>query len=58
MNDSLKPDDIDPVIHERVRLAIVSALAPVLQVAYPALILVTLVNIWWKLREEVVVKQA
>ncbi len=27
MNDSLKPDDIDPVIHERVRLAIVSALA-------------------------------
>ena len=27
MNDSVKPDDIDPVIHERVRLAIVSALA-------------------------------
>ena len=27
MNDSIKPDDIDPVIHERVRLAIVSALA-------------------------------
>lgn len=26
MNDSIKPDDIDPVIHERVRLAIVSAL--------------------------------
>jgi len=27
MNDSIKPDDIDPVIHERVRLAIVSTLA-------------------------------
>ncbi len=27
MNESIKPDDIDPVIHERVRLAIVSALA-------------------------------
>ncbi|MHC4743476.1 MAG: winged helix-turn-helix domain-containing protein [Planctomycetota bacterium] len=27
MTDSIKPDDIDPVIHERVRLAIVSALA-------------------------------
>lgn len=27
MNDSIKPDDIDPVIHERARLAIVSALA-------------------------------
>jgi len=27
MNDSIKPDDIDPIIHERVRLAIVSALA-------------------------------
>jgi len=27
MNDPIKPDDIDPVIHERVRLAIVSALA-------------------------------
>ena len=27
MNDSIKPDDIDPVIHERVRLSIVSALA-------------------------------
>jgi DNA-binding transcriptional ArsR family regulator len=27
MNDSIKPDDIDPVIHERVRLAIMSALA-------------------------------
>lgn len=27
MGDSLKPDDIDYVIHERVRLAIVSALA-------------------------------
>ena len=27
MNDSIKPYDIDPVIHERVRLAIVSALA-------------------------------
>ena len=27
MSDSLKPDDLDPVIHERVRLAIVSALA-------------------------------
>jgi DNA-binding MarR family transcriptional regulator len=27
MNDSIKPDDIDPVIHERVRLGIVSALA-------------------------------
>jgi len=26
MNDSVKPDDIDAVIHERVRLAIVSAL--------------------------------
>lgn len=27
MSESLKPDDIDAVIHERVRLAIVSALA-------------------------------
>jgi DNA-binding MarR family transcriptional regulator len=27
MNDSILPDDIDPIIHERVRLAIVSALA-------------------------------
>ena len=27
MKDSIKPDDIDAVIHERVRLAIVSALA-------------------------------
>ena len=27
MNDSIKPDDIDTVIHERVRLSIVSALA-------------------------------
>ena len=27
MSESIKPDDIDPVIHERVRLAIVSALA-------------------------------
>jgi len=27
MNDSIKPDEIDPVIHERVRLSIVSALA-------------------------------
>ena len=27
MNNSIKPDDIDPVIHERARLAIVSALA-------------------------------
>ncbi len=27
MKDAVKPDDIDPVIHERVRLAIVSALA-------------------------------
>ena len=27
MNESIKPDDIDPVIHERARLAIVSALA-------------------------------
>jgi DNA-binding MarR family transcriptional regulator len=27
MKDSIKPDDIDPVIHERVRLSIVSALA-------------------------------
>ena len=27
MNEAVKPDDIDPVIHERVRLAIVSALA-------------------------------
>ncbi len=27
MNDSIKPDDLDAVIHERVRLAIVSALA-------------------------------
>ena len=27
MNDSIKPDDIDPVIHERVRLSIVSTLA-------------------------------
>jgi DNA-binding MarR family transcriptional regulator len=27
MNEPIKPDDIDAVIHERVRLAIVSALA-------------------------------
>ena len=27
MKDSIKPDDLDPVIHERVRLSIVSALA-------------------------------
>jgi len=27
MSDSIKPDDLDAVIHERVRLAIVSALA-------------------------------
>ena len=27
MSDSIKPDDIDHTIHERVRLAIVSALA-------------------------------
>ena len=27
MSDSLKPDDIDAIIHERVRLAVVSALA-------------------------------
>jgi DNA-binding MarR family transcriptional regulator len=27
MNDPLKPDDIDALIHERVRLAIVAALA-------------------------------
>ena len=27
MNDSIKPDDIDQIIHERVRLSIVSALA-------------------------------
>jgi DNA-binding MarR family transcriptional regulator len=27
MSESFRPDDIDPVIHERVRLAIVSALA-------------------------------
>ncbi len=27
MNDPIKPDDIDAVIHERVRLAIVAALA-------------------------------
>ena len=27
MTDSIKPDDIDPIIHERARLAIVSALA-------------------------------
>ena len=27
MNDSIKPDDIDPVIHERVRLSIMSVLA-------------------------------
>jgi DNA-binding MarR family transcriptional regulator len=27
MNDPLKPDDIDAIIHERVRLAIVAALA-------------------------------
>ena len=26
MSDSLKPDDIDAIIHERVRLAVVSAL--------------------------------
>ena len=27
MKDPIRPDDLDPVIHERVRLAIVSALA-------------------------------
>ncbi len=27
MTDAIKPDDLDPVIHERARLAIVSALA-------------------------------
>jgi len=27
MTDPIKPDDLDPVIHERARLAIVSALA-------------------------------
>lgn len=27
MSESIKPDDIDPIIHERVRLSIVSALA-------------------------------
>jgi len=34
MNDSIKPDDIDPVIHERVRLAIVSALAVAAEMSF------------------------
>ncbi|MFW9871266.1 MAG: winged helix-turn-helix domain-containing protein [Candidatus Thorarchaeota archaeon] len=34
MNDSIKPDDLDPVIHERVRLAIVSALAVAPQMSF------------------------
>ena len=34
MNDSIKPDDIDPVIHERVRLSIVSTLAVVPEMSF------------------------
>ena len=34
MNNSIKPDDIDPVIHERVRLSIVSALAVVPEMSF------------------------
>jgi DNA-binding MarR family transcriptional regulator len=34
MNESVKPDDIDPVIHERVRLAIVSALAVAAEMSF------------------------
>ena len=34
MNDSVKPDDIDPIIHERVRLAIVSALTVAPQLSF------------------------
>ncbi len=34
MSDSIKPDDIDPVIHERVRLSIVSALAVVAEMSF------------------------
>ena len=34
MSDSFKPDDIDAVIHERVRLAIVSALAAALEMSF------------------------
>ena len=34
MSESIKPDDIDAVIHERVRLAIVSALAVAPQLSF------------------------
>lgn len=34
MKDSIKPDDIDPIIHERVRLSIVSALAVAPQMSF------------------------
>lgn len=34
MNEPVKPDDIDAVIHERVRLAIVSALAVAPQLGF------------------------
>jgi len=34
MKDSIKPDDLDPVIHERVRLAIVSALAVAAEMSF------------------------
>ncbi len=34
MNDSIKPDDLDAIIHERVRLAIVSALAVATELSF------------------------
>lgn len=34
MSESIKPDDIDAIIHERVRLAIVSALAVVPELSF------------------------
>ncbi len=34
MNDPIKPDDIDAVIHERVRLAIVASLAVSAQLSF------------------------
>ena len=37
MNEPVKPDDIDAVIHERVRLAIVSALAVSPQLSFSEL---------------------
>ena len=37
MNEPIRPDDIDPVIHERVRLAIVAALAVSPQLSFAEL---------------------